>query len=55
MRGKPRLMQALQRRTKDVTTQNRHWILAPAPIGNGYADAFGLRRDGARALAKARS
>lgn len=28
-----------------MTTQNRHWILAQRPIGNGYADAFGLREE----------
>ncbi len=28
-----------------MTTQNRHWILASRPIGNGYADAFALREE----------
>ncbi|MFM9937115.1 MAG: NADP-dependent oxidoreductase [Novosphingobium sp.] len=26
-------------------TQNRHWILAKRPIGNGYADAFALCKE----------
>lgn len=29
----------------DMTTQNRHWILAKRPVGNGYAEAFALREE----------
>ncbi len=28
-----------------MTTQNRHWILANRPIGNGYSEAFALREE----------
>lgn len=28
-----------------MTTQNRHWVLARRPVGNGYAEAFALRSE----------
>lgn len=35
-----------------MTTENRHWILARRPVGNGYAEAFALETETLSALAE---